>query len=304
MQIHHLRHFLAVANSGNLTRAAEEIGIAQPALSQSIKRMETLLGVRLFTRSRRGASLTTAGRAILEDVRLSVSRIDAARTLARQIAEGSAGTLRVAFVAAAEFELLPRALQTHRAVAPNVHYVPHEMNNAEQVAALEKGEIDIAVLYTPAAVNGRMKQLVLSRHPVVAVIHDGVPVGRDGKVSLRDLSREGLVFFGQDQVPHLRGEMLSAMQRIGEQARVVQEANHLLTVLACVAARCGISFLSSFTRAIAFQGVRFCEVREQSMLPVLEVSAVWPAHSRPTLADGFAGALAGTDRPRRHGTRI
>jgi DNA-binding transcriptional LysR family regulator len=293
MQLHHMRHFLAVAHSGNLTRAAEELGIAQPALSQSIKRMETLLGVPLFSRSRRGATLTTAGRAILEDVRLSISRIDAAKTLARQIAQGSAGTLRIAFVASAEFELLPRALRAHRALVPNVQYVLREMNNAEQVAALQKGEIDIAVLYTPEAVSGRMKQRVLSRHPFIAVIHDDIPVGGDGKVSLRDLAQAGLVFFGQDQVPHLRVELLSAMQRMGEQARVVQEANHLLTVLACVAAKCGISLLSGFTRAIAFHGVRFCEVREQNLLPTLEVSAIWPAYSRPTLADGFASVLAG-----------
>jgi DNA-binding transcriptional LysR family regulator len=166
------------------------------------------------------------------------------------------------------------------------------MSNMEQVAALEKGEIDLAVLYTPEAVNGRMRQRLLSRHQLVAVVHEDVPVGADGKVSLRDLAREGLVFFGQDQVPHLRGEILSAMQRMGEEARVVQEASRTLTVLACVAAKCGISLLSTFTRAIDYPGVRFCEVRERHLLPMLEVSAIWPARSRPTLADSFATLLA------------
>ena len=292
MHIHHLRHFLAIAEAGSLTRAAEGLGLAQPALSQSIKKMETELGVRLFERTQRGATLTTAGDAILEDVRMSVSRIDAAQAHARQIGQGIAGTLRVAFVAAASFEMLPRALRAHRELAPNVKYVLREMSNMEQVAALEKGEIDIGILYTPEAVNGRMRQRLLTRHRLVAVVHEDVPVGADGKVSLRDLAREGLVFFGQDQVPHLRGQILSAMQKMGEEAHVVQEANRTLTVLACVAAKCGISLLSTFTQAIGYPGVRFCEVRERQMLPMLEVSAIWPARSKPTLADDFARLLA------------
>lgn len=291
MQLHHLRHFLAIAECGSLTRAAEQLGIAQPALSQSIKKMESQLGVKMFVRTQRGATLTTAGQAILEDVRLSLSRIDAAEAHARQIGQGLAGTLRIAFVAAAAFEMLPRAMLAHRRLAPNIRYVLREMSNMEQVAALEKGEIDLGVLYTPAAVNGRMRQRLLSRHRLVAVVHEDVPVGADGKVSLRDLAREGLVFFGQDQVPHLRGEILSAMQRMGEEAHVVQEANRTLTVLACVAAKSGISLLSTLTRAIEFPGVRFREVREGDLLPLLEVSAIWPARSRPTLADEFVKLL-------------
>lgn len=292
MHIHHLRHFLAIAEAGSLTRAAERLGIAQPALSQSIKKMESALGVRLFVRTQRGATLTLAGEAILEDVRASVSRIDAAEAHARDIGQGLAGTLRIAFVASASFEIMPRALRAHRSVVPNVKYILREMSNMEQVAALENGEIDVGVLYTPEAVNGRMRQRLLTRHRLVAAIHEDVPIGTDGKVSLRDLAREGLVFFGQDQVPHLRGEILSAMQKMGEEARVVQEANRTLTVLACVAAKCGVSLLSMLTLAVAYPGVRFCEVRERQMLPMLEVSAIWPARSRPTLADEFVRLLA------------
>jgi len=292
METRQLRHFLAVADCGSLTGAADRLGIAQPALTQSIKRLERHLGVPLFQRSRRGATLTTAGAAILDDVRSSLARIDAAEAHAREIGSGRAGTLRIAFVASVSYEILPRALLAHRAVAPNVEYVLREMTNGEQLAALEKGEIDIGLLYTPVAINGRMRQRLLTRHRVIAVVHDRVRVGADGKVSLRDLAREGLVFFSQDQVPHLRAEILSAMQKTGEEARVVQEASRTLTVLACVAARLGISMLSTLTRAISFPGVRFCEVREQNALPTLEVSAIWPARSRPTLADQFAEVLS------------
>src|SRR5207237_10858704 len=114
--------------------------------------------------------------AILDDVRASLGRLDAAEAHARQIAQGRAGMLRIAFVASVSYEILPRALLAHRAAYPNVQYVLREMTNGEQVDALEKGDIDIGVLYTPAAVNGRMRQRLLTRDRVLAVVHDDVPV--------------------------------------------------------------------------------------------------------------------------------
>ena len=80
-----LKYFLAVADAGSVTGAAQALGIAQPALSQAITRMERELGVKLFERTRRGAALTTAGAAIVDDIRLGVSRIDAAEKRARDI---------------------------------------------------------------------------------------------------------------------------------------------------------------------------------------------------------------------------
>ena len=68
-----MRYLLAVADAGSLTHAAAALGVAQPALSQALKRLETELGVRLFDRSRRGATLTEAGRAIIDDVRASLA---------------------------------------------------------------------------------------------------------------------------------------------------------------------------------------------------------------------------------------
>ena len=78
METRHLRYFLAVVDHGSVSRASDWLGIAQPALSQALTRMEKDLGVRLFERSRQGTTPTPAAQAILEDVRASVARIDAA----------------------------------------------------------------------------------------------------------------------------------------------------------------------------------------------------------------------------------
>ncbi|OXC90154.1 LysR family transcriptional regulator, partial [Achromobacter sp. KAs 3-5] len=77
METRHLRYFLAVVDHGSVSRASDWLGIAQPALSQALTRMEKDLGVKLFERSRQGTTPTPAAQAILEDVRASVARIDA-----------------------------------------------------------------------------------------------------------------------------------------------------------------------------------------------------------------------------------
>lgn len=289
METRHLRHFLAVVDHGSVSRAAEWLGIAQPALSQSLARMEKELGVRLFDRSRRGAEPTAAARAMLEDVRVSVARIDAAASLARDVAGGSAGRLTVGLVSSALFEVLPRALRALRREAPGVRVVLREMSNAEQAEALQNGEIDIGLMHTPVAVGGRMRERLLLRDRLVAAVPDGFATADDGMVGLAEIAEAGLVLYPQAQLPVLYAGIMDAMRRAGLDAVVAQEANRTLTVLACVAGGCGVALLPSWIRSLDFSGVKFCKVRDGEGLPSFDLSAIWPARSVPTLADRFAG---------------
>ncbi|MBU9198670.1 LysR family transcriptional regulator [Burkholderia gladioli] len=286
-----LKYFLAVADAGSVTGAAERLGLAQPALSQAITRLERELGVKLFSRTRRGAALTAAGEAIVDDIRLSVARIEAAETRARDIGAQRGGRLAVGFVSAALFEVLPRAIAALRAEVPNVELALREMSNAEQAAALESGEIDIGLLHTPVVVRGRMHEKLIARERLHAVVHETHALGADGRLALADLARIGLVWFPQGQLPVVRAGILSAFRKAGCEANIVQDANRSLTVLACVAAGCGASLLPASVQALRFSGVRVCEVRDGDALPFLELSAVWPNRSRPTLADRFAALL-------------
>ncbi|MDR5836856.1 LysR family transcriptional regulator [Caballeronia sp. LZ034LL] len=293
METRNLKYFLAVADAGSVTRAAELLDIAQPALSQALSRMERDLGVKLFSRTRRGAQLTPAGEAIVEDVRLSVARIEAASHRAREIGAQRGGRLTIGFASAALFNLLPRAIGALRAEVPNVELMLKEMSNAEQASALEQGTIDIGLLHTPVAVGGRMREKLIVRERLLAVLPHAFRTGEDGKVGLKDLSDAGLVWFPGDQLPVVRAGILSAFRQAGCEANVVQDANRSLTVLACVAAGCGASLLPQSVTALQFAGVRFCDVRDGDNLPPFELSAIWPMRSRPTLADRFAALLEG-----------
>jgi DNA-binding transcriptional LysR family regulator len=288
METRHLRYFLAVVDHGSVSRAAAWLGLAQPALSQALARMEKDLGVQLFDRSRRGALPTPAARAILEDVRASVARIDAAQQRARDIGRGSAGRLNVGLVSSALFDTLPRALRQLRERAPGVRVILHEMSNAAQAEALQNGEIDIGLMHTPVAVGGHMRERQLLRDRLVAAVPDEFEVAADGTVTLAQVAQAGLVLYPQAQLPVLYAGIMDALRKAGHAPFVAQEANRTLTVLACVAGGCGVGLLPSWIRSLDFRGVRFCEVADGGGLPSFDLSAIWPARSVPTLADLFA----------------
>lgn len=288
METRHLRYFLAIADAGSVTRAADVLDIAQPALSQALTRMEKELGVKLFTRTRRGADLTEAGLAIVEDVRLSLARIDAASKRAREIGAHRAGRLTIGFASSALFDILPRAIKALRLAIPDVGLVLREMGNDEQVAALESGEIDLGVLRTPVAITGKMREKLISRERMIAALPASLPLAARAKVSLRELATQGLVWFPHDQLPGTRSGILSAFRQAGCPIKIVQDANRTLTALACVAAGCGVSLLPRSVEALQFSGVRLCEILDGDALPLFEMSVMWPARSRPTLADRFA----------------
>jgi DNA-binding transcriptional LysR family regulator len=291
MELRHVRYFLAIVDTGSFTRAASVLGIAQPALSQALNRMERELGIRLFERSRRGATLTPAGLAIVDDMRLSVARLDAAAHRASEIGAQRAGRLTIGFVSAALFDTLPRAIRALRAAAPDIELVMREMSNAEQASALERGEIDIGLLHTPVAVGGRMREKLIRRDPLVAVLPKDFPRQPNDTVTLGDLAQAGLVWFPHDQLPLIRAAILSAFRKAGHPIDIVLDVNRTLTVIACVAAGCGVSLLPRSIHTFAFDGVVYRNIVDATALPHFELSAIWPARSRASLADRFAELL-------------
>lgn len=288
-----MRCVVAIAEAGSLTKAAERLGLAQPALTQTLNRLEQELGTRLFTRSRRGAALTDAGLAVIDDMRASLAYGDAAAERARAMGAGRAGRLTIGFVTHAVYEVLPNALRRLRAEHPQLDVVLREMSNAEQVAALEGGRIDIALLHPPVSVTARVHELRLGEESLIAALPAAWPLEADGCVSLADIARHGLVWFPEQQIPALRAQLLGALRRAGHETRVVQDANRTLTVLSCVAAGLGWSLLPRSVRALRHEGVRYAEVRDGAGLPPFELSALWLARSRPTFADAFAAMLRG-----------
>src|SRR5689334_13731854 len=137
MELRHLRYFIAVAEEGHITRAAERLGIQQPPLSQQIRALERELDVLLFRRKPRGVELTDAGRALLDDARSILAQVDHAFASTRRTARGEQGRVAIGFTSSAPFApFVLRCMRVFRDRYPRVSLVLEEAGTSELVAAV------------------------------------------------------------------------------------------------------------------------------------------------------------------------
>jgi DNA-binding transcriptional LysR family regulator len=149
MELRHLRYFIAVAEEGHITRAAQRLGIQQPPLSQQIKAIELELDVQLFHRKARGVEMTDAGRAFLEEARATLDHLDRAFETTRRASRGEQGRLCVGVTSTAPFHpLVPRAIRAFREACPMVSLTLEECLSNESVDRLRNERMDVAFIRT------------------------------------------------------------------------------------------------------------------------------------------------------------
>ncbi|WP_331374984.1 LysR family transcriptional regulator [Sinorhizobium chiapasense] len=162
-----LRTFLAVADTGNLTKAADSVGRTQSAVSMQIKKLEDALGDTLFDRHSRGVVLTRQGRRLVDNARRIVALLDDTAAAMRQPALD--GSVRIGIPEEYINSTLPRALGAFAAIHPGVEVTVQQGTSMSNRMALEAGEIDIAVVFEP---GGRTRNEVLMVDPTVWVTSD------------------------------------------------------------------------------------------------------------------------------------
>jgi LysR family hca operon transcriptional activator len=142
-----LRYFIAVAETGSLTVAAERrLFTSQPSLSRQIRDLEEEVGADLFSRSARGVELTAAGKAFLDHARLALSQVDAAGEAARRAAQPSKPVFALGFLTGQEMTWLPRAMQVLREELPKVDVTVSSHYSPDLADALARGKLDLAFL--------------------------------------------------------------------------------------------------------------------------------------------------------------
>jgi DNA-binding transcriptional LysR family regulator len=146
VELRHLRYFLAVAETLHFGRAAQKLGMAQPPLSQQIKRLEEMIGAPLFARTTRGVTLTPAGAMLRERATATMARLADDLEQTRRVGRGEEGRLRVGFSGSVMFTELPAAIQRYRRAYPRVEVQLREMWTSEQLPALADGSIDVGFL--------------------------------------------------------------------------------------------------------------------------------------------------------------
>ncbi|MCK2221140.1 LysR substrate-binding domain-containing protein [Actinomadura sp. ATCC 31491] len=233
--VRHLRYFVAVAEELHFGNAAIRLGMAQPPLSQRIKRLEEELGTRLFDRSARQVRLTESGRLLLGEAREIITRVDRLHELARQ---GQGTVLRVGVPPDLAAAVIAALVAGFRAASPEVRLAPAEIWTADQVTALAEGTIDVGLVRHPVAAPGlRFGEVLVQVQGVL--LPAGDPLAGVGEVHLADLAGRELLMPPKEGEPGLHAEVLAECRRHGYVPPRVHQGTGLGLVLAGAAVAFG-----------------------------------------------------------------
>jgi len=245
MEMHQLRYFLAIAATGNFTRAAEQCHVSQPSLSQQIIKLEEEVGHKLFDRMGRRFQLTDAGRLLLDHARTVLTTVENATRQLRETRGQGFGRLAIGVIPTIAPYLLPRALAAFTRANPHVELIIQEDYTARIIDGLSAGELDIAIAALPITDDNLVVE-VLGTEPLLLVLPKGHPLTGKRRVELSDISGEPFVLISD---VHCLGQQVMSICRSHELSpRIVCRGAQISTVQAMVALGQGISLLPAMAR--------------------------------------------------------
>jgi len=221
-EFRHLVYFREVAKELHFRRAAESLGVAQPALSRQIAQLEQAIGARLFTRSQRRVELTPAGRHLADRVEPLLRELTRLPRETAAIAGGETGSLRVGFTGLAMGTVLPRVLRDFQKVRPGIRVELTESPTAAQVEALRTGAIACGFLHPDSLPEDfHSRPLLQERNGIVLPAEH--PMARKPSLRLKDLGDVPFVLFPREYNPSFYDRTLSAFSQAGVTPQIVEE---------------------------------------------------------------------------------
>jgi DNA-binding transcriptional LysR family regulator len=272
MELRQLRYVDAVATHRHFTRAAAAIGVAQPALSHQIKRLEQELGVELFHRSRGGVRLTEAGQTLLPRIVRALSEIDAGREEISALTGLQTGRVRLGAMQALGALDLPGVLaQFHRSY-PGVEVMLQEEATARMQELVAADQLDLAIVALDAGYPDTLVGLELLEEPLLLALPPGDPLAELDGIHTDQLRDHPFVLFRTGTGLRTRTDRLC--QEAGFLPRVVFETGNLDRLLALVSAGLGVSLVPASSAAAARHRIEVV-----SFVPALTrtVGLVWRA---------------------------
>lgn len=245
MELHQLRYVLAVAKTGNFSRAAEQCHVSQPSLSQQIQKLEDELGERLFSRLKRVAVPTAAGEALVARAARILGEIDAAHRDVADTSNLQRGRVSVGVIPTIAPYLLPRVLTALARDCPGLEVEIHENNTAELLVAAAACELDLAILSLPIHDERFVKEALFDEELLLA-LPPGHRLEKKATVKLADLEEEQFILMKEGHC--LGDQALRLCDRHGLHPQVVLRSAQLETVQALVMAGVGISLIPAMAR--------------------------------------------------------
>jgi len=242
MELHQLRYFLAVARFRSFTRAAEHEHVAQPSLSQQIRKLEDELGGRLFDRLGRKIALTLLGARFLEHARRALEEVEGARHEATELLGLRRGAVALGAIPTVAPYLLPRVLPVFRKAHPHISVTVHEDLTSALLVQLADGELDLALLSLPVR-GGEFEAVPLYKEAMVLAVPRGHFLRRRarGAVSFAEVAQEPFLLLKDGHC--FRDDVLEICKRSRLSPHVAFEGGQFDTLVAMVAAGAGITLL-------------------------------------------------------------
>ena len=298
MELRHLRYFVAVAEERHFGRAAERLHIAQPPLSQQIRRFEAELGEPLFYRTTRSVELAPAGEALLERAPAILAAFDAAVEDARRAARGEYGRLAIGFTGSSTYAMLPSLAAAMRDELPGVVLdLQGELLTPAQVARLLDGTLDLGLLRPPVH-ERELATEVLHSEPLLAVLPETHPLADAEAVPLERLEGEPFVTYPSHFRSVVHDAVEDACEAHGFQPVAAHEVAETATLVSFVAAGLGVSLVPASVRNMTVEGAVYRPLLDDATR--VELAAAWRRDDdRPVLEralDVIRRGLPGHDR--------
>ena len=245
MELRHLRYFVAVAEAGSLTAAAEEkLHTAQPSLSRQIRDLENEVGAELLTRNARGVELTAAGKAFLDHARLALTQAEAAKEAARRAAQPAKPTFALGCLTGKEIDWLPEAMRILHDELSNIEVMVSSQNSPDLADALMRGRLDAAFMRPEERADDLIYRRVITEPFVVMLPSDHRLAGHDA-VDLREIVGETFIIPSKT-APTSRAVIEDYLKRSGLAIVPAHEVDNITHAMSMIASTGAIALLPAY----------------------------------------------------------
>lgn len=242
IDVRQLRYFVTVARQMHFSRAADQLHIAQPSLSQNIRQLEEDLGVVLLERTSRSVTLTAAGKVFYEEALRTLDQMSLACRAAQRAARGEQGRLAIGFVTSAIMGDLRCLLQRFAEKFPSVDLILRELLVDTLVEQLHAGALDL-ICSDGGVVDNALESRAIKSSPWVLAIHKSHPLARRHTIEISELAQEDFIFATNYKTHNLHDKMMRVCREAGFAPRVRYYADSVPVAVSMVGAKLGVAMV-------------------------------------------------------------
>ncbi|HET6865099.1 MAG TPA: LysR substrate-binding domain-containing protein [Solirubrobacteraceae bacterium] len=286
MELRHLRYFVAVAEELHFSRAAERLHVAQPAVSEQIRKLEEELGVQLLNRTPRSVSLTEAGAVLLGEARRVLHQAEVARLAARHARDHAAtARLRVGYMPSVLPARVPRALQRLAAATPNLETSLEPGSCTDLLEAVRGEQLDAAIVSLPAPTRG-LRTTSLGGQQAVAALPVGHRQAGEAEIRLDQMAPERIMVLPREANRPFYDAILAACRTAGLSPTLIEMPDgHVEQTLLAVASGVAMALVpESVSERYAPPGVRFVPLADEQPAHATAVVTLRDSARMPTVA--------------------